>query len=101
MSTTICSQAESIKGLLDWATLLRDLGTPQGRFKRSRCPICQSNNPTVFSILPHGKRGHCFRCGFSGDQFDLLQKVLGLDFRRALQWAANRVGVPLSRLDRP
>ncbi len=62
------------------------------RTHRLRCPLCGSKNPTAFSWREDGL-WHCFRCGAGGDKFTLVRRLLGCDFRKALQFLASLAGV--------
>lgn len=66
------------------------------------CPICGSGSgPHGTGINEDKKRPgllHCFACGFDGDILDLIQKDLGLDFKAALEAAAEELHIPLDDL---
>src|SRR4051794_41752689 len=60
------------------------------------CPFYDERSPS-FGIDPVKKVFHCFGCGEGGDVFRWVELVEGLDFSTALEWLADRVGVPLER----
>lgn len=71
-----------------------------GREWRGPCPIHEGDGYN-FSVNPDkGATGlyHCHVCGASGDAFDFVRAVYGLDFVGARAMLADRVGV---RLDDP
>jgi len=66
------------------------------------CPICGSGSgPNGSGIVEDPKRPgqlHCFACGFDGDILALIQKERGLDFRAALEAAADELRLSLDDL---
>lgn len=66
------------------------------------CPICGSGSGTKGTgIAADPKRPgqlHCFACGFDGDILALIQKDKGLEFRPALEYAAELLRLPLDEL---
>ena len=68
------------------------------------CPICGSGSGTKGTgITADPKRPgqlHCFACGFDGDILALIQKDKDLDFRPALEYAADYLRLPLEDLPR-
>ena len=69
------------------------------------CPICGSGSgPHGTGINEDPKRPgqlHCFSCGFDGDILSLIQQERGLDFRAALEAAAEELSIPLDDLPGP
>ena len=58
------------------------------------CPFHQERTPS-FHVRPDEKHYHCFGCQVSGDPFDFVMEIEGLDFKGALETLANRFGVQL------
>ena len=67
-----------------WLEIFRQLGEPEPRRNRSRCPIHNGNSPTSFSVNEDRGLYHCFACGASGDKMNFVQRVQGCDFKAAL-----------------
>ncbi|MDO8185102.1 DNA primase [Conexibacter sp. JD483] len=59
-----------------------------------RCPFHDERTGS-FHVRPEEKHYHCFGCGESGDPFDFVMQLDGLDFRGALESLASRFGVTL------
>jgi putative DNA primase/helicase len=56
------------------------------------CPFHQDEAPSLSVKLSEGLF-HCFACGAKGNGFDLYMKVVGCDFKSALQYMENRAGI--------
>jgi len=63
-----------------------------------RCPFHDERTGS-FHVRPEEKHYHCFGCGESGDPFDFVMQLDGLDFRGALESLAQRFGVTLELED--
>ncbi len=63
-----------------------------------RCPFHDERTGS-FHVRPEEKHYHCFGCGESGDPFDFVMQLDGLDFRGALESLASRFGVTLELED--
>jgi len=68
------------------------------------CPLCgNGEGSSGTGIRPwngHPGKLHCFKCGFSGDIFDLLQQdgaTPCTDYNSALQYAAERLGLRIDQ----
>ena len=59
-----------------------------------RCPFHDEHTPS-FHVRPDEKHYHCFGCSESGDPFNFVMQVEGLDFKQALESLADRFGVTL------
>ena len=91
----------------NWEPLLQRITTTAQQNVNGRrsyvCPIC--GHGTHGDGLTFNKRStgsgalKCFGCGFSGDILDLLQKVNGCDFNRALEMAAGELGIQIDEYD--
>ena len=58
------------------------------------CPLNDERTPS-FGINPAEKLFYCFGCGERGDAFKFVQLTEGLEFKRALEFLADRYGVQL------
>jgi hypothetical protein len=59
------------------------------------CPFHRERTPS-FYVHPAKQVFKCHGCGAGGDAFTFIQKIEGVDFRRALPILASLAGVPLS-----
>ena len=81
-------------------TVLSDLFSEVTQVKRQAgrfvalCPFHQERTPSV-SIDDHQGLYHCFGCGESGDAYTFIEKTKNLDFRGAVEWAADRAGLTI------
>ena len=88
---------EDIKSRLDIVELiaeylpLKPAGT--GAFK-AVCPFHQERTPS-FYVSRTRQSWHCFGCNEGGDHFSFVQKMEGMEFREALEFLAQKVGVTL------
>ncbi len=66
------------------------------------CPYCDSGNKQNQTGAVHfyedSNTWYCFSCQQGGDIFDLLEKEQGLDFKGALEYAAEKLNIPLDDL---
>lgn len=58
------------------------------------CVFHEERTPSL-SVDPVQKLYHCFGCEAGGDVFQFVQETEGLDFRGAIEFLADRYGVPL------
>ncbi len=82
-------QADIVAVIGDYTTLRRG-----GRSFKGLCPFHTERTPS-FTCTPEGNYFHCFGCGASGDIYDFLQRVEGMDFPEAVETLARRTGFPL------
>ena len=82
-------QADIVAVIGDYTTLRR-----AGRSFKGLCPFHTERTPS-FTCTPEGNFFHCFGCGASGDIYDFLQRVEGMDFPEAVETLARRTGFPL------
>src|SRR5580692_2588658 len=61
------------------------------------CPLHKEKTPS-FTVNVACQRFKCFGCGAGGDVFEFVQRIEGIDFRRAKEALALRAGL---RLDDP
>src|SRR3954468_4014503 len=59
-----------------------------------RCPFHEERTPS-FSVNPVDKLYHCFGCGAGGDVITFVRESEQLDFAGAIEWLAERFGIPL------
>jgi len=60
-----------------------------------RCPFHEERTPS-FSVNPVDKLYHCFGCGKGGDMIGFVRDTQGVSFVGAVEWLAQRFGIPLS-----
>jgi len=82
-------QADIVAVIGDYTSLRR-----AGRSFKGLCPFHTERTPS-FTCTPDGNFFHCFGCGASGDIYDFLQRIEGLDFPEAVETLARRSGFPL------
>ncbi|HRH46508.1 MAG TPA: CHC2 zinc finger domain-containing protein, partial [Pyrinomonadaceae bacterium] len=64
-----------------------------------KCPFPSHQDKTASFTIGGKKRQkfYCFGCGISGDMFDLVEKILGLTKKEALEWLATNLGIKLGK----
>jgi DNA primase len=82
-------QADIVAVVGDHTTLRR-----AGRSFKGLCPFHTEKTPS-FTVTPEGNFFHCFGCGASGDLYDFLMRVEGLEFPEAVESLARRTGYTL------
>ncbi len=60
-----------------------------------RCPFHEEKTPS-FWVDPGKGLYHCFGCGKGGDVFTFVRDTQGVSFVEAVEWLAQRFGIPLS-----
>lgn len=79
----------------------KDLYPPDKEGKGIICPICDNGKGKTGDGIRENPKARmpggliCFKCKFSGDVFDLIQKENGCTFSEAFQVAADRLGISL------
>src|SRR5690554_6557990 len=58
------------------------------------CPFHQEKTPS-FTVSPEKQFFYCFGCGAGGDVIEFVMRLENLAFPEALQWLAERAGIPL------
>jgi DNA primase len=86
---------EQIRSRVDLAQLVGETVAlkPAGRGQlKGLCPFHAERTP---SFHVHVDRGffYCFGCGAKGDAFEFVMRTQGLEFRDALRFLGERVGV--------
>jgi len=71
--------------LPSWNEVFHQLGEPEPRRNRSRCPIHNGDSLTSLSINEERGLFHCFVCGAGGDKIDFVRRIRGCDYKSALQ----------------
>jgi DNA primase len=89
-SVDAVKQAADIVALVESRTRLRKTGAS---FK-GLCPFHDEKTPS-FSVSPARGTYHCFGCGVGGDAIHFVRETEGLDFVGAIEWLADRFGIPL------
>jgi DNA primase len=82
-------QADIVQVVGDYTTLKR-----AGKDFKGLCPFHTERTPS-FHVAPGDNFFHCFGCGASGDLYDFLQRIEGLDFPESVESLARRVGYTL------
>jgi DNA primase len=82
-------QADIVQVVGDYTTLKR-----AGKDFKGLCPFHAERTPS-FHVAPGDNFFHCFGCGASGDLYDFLQRIEGLDFPESVEALARRVGYTL------
>ncbi len=62
------------------------------------CPFHNEKTPS-FSVHATRQFFHCFGCGVSGDVFSFIQKVENITFPEAVRLVAQKLGVPLPKVE--
>lgn len=86
---TLRRQADIVAVVGDYTTLKR-----AGRSFKGLCPFHTEKTPS-FTVTPDGNFFHCFGCDASGDLYDFLMRIEGLEFPEAVEALARRTGFPL------
>jgi hypothetical protein len=82
-------QADIVAVVSDYTTLKR-----AGRSYKGLCPFHTEKTPS-FNVTPDGNFFHCFGCDASGDIYDFLMRIEGLEFPEAVEALARRSGFTL------
>ncbi|MDO5058513.1 MAG: DNA primase [Neisseria sp.] len=61
------------------------------------CPFHKEKSPS-FSVSPSKQFYHCFGCGAHGSAIGFMMEYQGLAFTEAVQYLADRVGMPVPRV---
>lgn len=59
------------------------------------CPFHDDHSPSMY-VVPRKQIFHCFVCGAGGDVFSFIQRYHRMEFREALEYLAERLGVKLA-----
>ncbi len=65
-----------------------------GKSLQGLCPFHNERTPS-FYVFPESQTWRCFGCNEGGDVFTFVEKQQGLDFRDALHYLAEKVGVTI------
>jgi DNA primase len=92
------SEASNIVEIISQYTQLK----PSGGGYMGRCPFPDHREKTPsFSVSEAKQVYHCFGCKKSGNVFRFLQDFSGLNFPEALEYLADRYGVPVPQVANP
>ena len=91
------SLIEAIKAKID---VVEEVGLvvalrKSGKSLQGLCPFHNERTPS-FYVFPESQTWRCFGCNEGGDVFTFVEKQQGLDFRDALHYLAEKVGVGFS-----
>jgi len=67
-----------------------------GRNYKAVCPFHNEKTPS-FMVSQELQLYKCFGCGASGDMFNFVESMEGVDFQRALEILAEKAGVKLTK----
>ncbi len=82
-------QADIVAVVGDYTTLKR-----AGKSHKGLCPFHTERTPS-FTVTQDGNFFNCFGCGASGDIYDFLMRIEGLEFPEAVEQLARRTGFQL------
>jgi DNA primase len=82
-------QADIVAVVGDYTTLKRS-----GKSHKGLCPFHTERTPS-FTVAQDGNFFNCFGCGVSGDIYDFLMRIEGLEFPEAVEQLARRTGFQL------
>jgi DNA primase len=82
-------QADIVAVVGDYTTLKR-----AGKSHKGLCPFHTERTPS-FTVTQDGNFFNCFGCGVSGDLYDFLMRIEGLEFPEAVEALARRTGFQL------
>jgi len=68
---------------------------PKGREFVCLCPFHNDHNPSMY-VVPAKQFFNCFVCGAAGDVFAFVMRFHKMEFREALEYLAERAGIPLT-----
>lgn len=93
----MADQVDEVKSKIDIVSLISEYIPLKkaGRNYKAPCPFHAEKTPS-FMVSPELQMYKCFGCGEAGDAFAFLQKYEGMEFREALKFLADRVGVTLT-----
>lgn len=93
----MADQVDEIKQKVDIVSLISEYVPLKkaGRNYRAVCPFHSEKTPS-FMVSPELQMYKCFGCGEAGDVYAFLEKYEGMEFREALKFLADRVGVKLT-----
>jgi len=88
---------ERVRDATDLADLVGERTVLSGprHDRRGCCPLHDGKNPTSLSVNAAKGVWHCHSCDASGDCFDWMEAVEGIEFAEALRILAERAGIRL------
>lgn len=91
-----------IERVKDASDIVRVIGEvvslkPKGREFVCLCPFHDDHNPSMY-VVPGKQMFNCFVCGAAGDVLSFVMKFHKMEFREALEYLAERAGIPLTPL---
>jgi len=96
LATDFRSFVDAVRNAGDIVRLVGDYVhlKPGGSRLKGLCPFHQEKTPS-FSVDPKNQLFYCFGCQTGGDVFKFVQLYEKVDFKEAVEFLANRWGVPL------
>ena len=83
--------SENIADIVSESVTLKPSG---GGSLKGLCPFHDERTPS-FNVNTSTGRYHCFGCGEDGDGISFIQEINGGDFRWAVEYLADRYGIPI------
>ncbi len=94
---------EKVREAVDITQLMAERGIKlvrSGRRLKALCPFHKEKTPS-FYVEPDLGLYHCFGCGASGDAIKFVMETEAMSFPEALDYLAERFGVPRPAVARP
>lgn len=87
-------ELKSKSDIIQIAVALGFNGLKSGGYLQGDCPQHGSSRGRCLTITPGMQRFHCFHCGASGDVIDLVELFKRCDHSTAVNYLADRCGMP-------
>lgn len=71
----------------------------RGRLSYCLCPFPEHHDRSIGSVILNGTHGYCFACHEGFDAIKLVQITQNIEFRDAVLWLAERLGVEIDEED--
>jgi DNA primase len=99
MSGKFSEQIQQILGSIDIYEVVSEYVPlkKRGKYYFGLCPFHSERTPS-FSVTPELQIFHCFGCGIGGNVITFIMEIEQLTFHEAIQFLAEKAGIPLSDL---